>query len=129
MPRPNKWDAAGSAAAVSAAAETENTRNHQAPGGAPGNYYYPKPKYLIIGYLDPLCVGIQHLEGLVFFLGGGGLGLRVSSLMIGDPPSATSNENGHSAGYEQLAVGIGKVINHNFRTCGTLVLGFLRMYA
>ena len=36
MPRPNKCDAAGSAAAVSAAAKTENTRNHQAPGGAPG---------------------------------------------------------------------------------------------
>ena len=40
VPRPNKCDAAGSASAVSAAAETENTRNHQAPGGAPGYYYY-----------------------------------------------------------------------------------------
>ena len=28
------------------------------------NYYYPKPKYLIIGYMDPLGKGSSGFQGL-----------------------------------------------------------------
>ena len=32
-------------------------KNHILTGNLYYNYYYPKPKYLIIGYLDPLGSG------------------------------------------------------------------------